>query len=62
MRDLSSPRWIVAKGLLFFVIAASAGMLLWMERPTVRVAKYVDPRLRYAGVVALLRAVVRRRT
>src|SRR5262245_43041364 len=83
VRDLSSRGWIVAKGLLFLLIAASTGALIWIDRPTLRVAalvallawssarfyyflfyvleKYVDPRLRYAGILALLRTIVGRR-
>ena len=30
-RDLTSTRWIVAKGLLFFVIVAASGALLVFE-------------------------------
>ena len=75
MRDLTSKRWIVAKGVLFLVIAAAAAALLILESPNLTTAvllallvwsscrfyyflfyvleKYVDPKLRYAGVFAL---------
>lgn len=83
MGDLESKRLIVLKGLLFLGILVGAGVLLFLERPTLQVAallavlvwasarfyyflfyvleKYVDPDLRYAGLVALLAALVRRR-
>ena len=38
MSDLKSPRWIVAKGLLFLAIAGIAGGLILLDRPTWRVA------------------------
>jgi len=81
MSDLTSKRWIVAKGLLFLAIAVSCGLLLWLNAPSFRTAilsgllawssarfyyflfyvleKYVDPRLKYAGVWALLRQMAR---
>ena len=76
MRDLSSKRLIVAKGTLFFVVAAASAALILLEAPSWRLAfllallvwaacrfyyflfyvleHYVDPRLRYAGLFALL--------
>jgi hypothetical protein len=38
MRDLASKRWIVAKGALFLVIAASTAGLLFLEAPFARTA------------------------
>ncbi len=38
MTDLTSPRAIYAKGILFVVGGLLASFLLWMERPTWRVA------------------------
>ena len=83
MRDLTSTRVIVAKGLLFAALAGVAGGLLLAERPSLRAAalltvlvwsvcrlyyflfhvleRYVDPSLRYAGLLALLRALWARR-
>ena len=84
MRDLTSPGWIVAKGVLFLAIAVLGAALLLAESPSARTAvllglvvwaacrfyyflfyvleRHVDPRLRYAGLVALLRAVLARRS
>ena len=83
MSDLTSKRWIVAKGLMFLGIAATAAVLVLLEAPTVRTAvllallawaacrfyyflfyvleRYVDPSLRYAGILALVRAMLARR-
>lgn len=82
MRDLSSKPLIVAKGILFLVVAAVSAALILLEAPSWRLAllmallvwaacrfyyflfyvleHYVDPRLRYAGLFALLSQVVRR--
>jgi hypothetical protein len=38
MRDLTSKRWIVAKGVLFLGLAAATGALVLMEAPSLRVA------------------------
>lgn len=38
MRELTSPLWITLKGALFLAIGTIAGTLLWLERPTFRVA------------------------
>ena len=84
MGDLKSKKLIVLKGLLFLGILVGAGVLLFLERPSLQVAallvvlvwasarfyyflfyvleKYVDPRLRYAGLFALLRAIRNRRS
>lgn len=82
MSDLQSHRWIVAKGVLFLILALlSASMIFW-ESPTFRVAvllailawasarfyyflfyvleQYVDPSLRYAGIIALLQTLMDR--
>jgi hypothetical protein len=77
MRDLTSKKWIVAKGILFLAIALSSAALILVEFPSWRIAallaalawgscrfyyflfyvleKYVDPTLRYAGLLDLLR-------
>jgi hypothetical protein len=84
MRELSSKRLIVAKGLMFLVLAGMAATLLIIEAPSFRVAvllailawascrfyyflfyvlqHYVDPKLRYAGLVAMLGQVRRIRS
>lgn len=83
MRDLSSRGLIVAKGLMFLVLAGVTATLLLLEAPSLRVAAlmallvwascrfyyflfyvlhhYVDPRLRYAGLLALVREIRRAR-
>ena len=38
MADLASPVLIYTKGVLFFLGGMSASVLLWMERPTLKVA------------------------
>jgi hypothetical protein len=38
MTDLTNPRWIKLKGLLFLCVGAFAALLLVLEQPTVRVA------------------------
>lgn len=38
MTDLKSKGWIVAKGLMFLVIAAASAALIWAEAPSWRVA------------------------
>jgi hypothetical protein len=38
MRDLTDPRWIKAKGILFLVLGAVSTALLWMQAPTWRSA------------------------
>ena len=38
MRDLTSKRWIVAKGVMFGVIAAASAVLLFLDAPTLRTA------------------------
>ena len=84
MTDLQSSRWIVAKGIMFFVIAVTAAVLILFESPTLLTAvllallawaacrfyyflfyvleRYVDPGLRYAGIIALVRAILARRS
>jgi hypothetical protein len=37
MRDLTDPRWIKFKGLLFLFVGIAAAVLLWLELPTLRV-------------------------
>ncbi len=83
MRDLSSRGLIVAKGLMFLVLAGVTATLLLLEAPSLRGAAlmallvwascrfyyflfyvlhhYVDPSLRYAGLLALLRQIGRTR-
>jgi hypothetical protein len=83
MRDLKSKTWIVAKGVMFLVIAVVATAMILVESPSLRVAflvailvwsacrfyyflfyvleKYVDPGLKYAGLLALAASVWRHR-
>jgi hypothetical protein len=83
MRDLTSKKWIVVKGILFLVIALSSAALVLVEFPSWRIAgllaalvwgscrfyyflfyvleKYVDPSLRYAGLLDLLKGRRRQR-
>lgn len=83
MKDLESRPWIVAKGILFLLLAIAAASLVLVERPSLRLAgllallvwascrfyyflfyvleKYVDPSLRYAGLLQLAAAIVRAR-
>jgi hypothetical protein len=83
MADLTSKRWIVAKGVMFLGIAAAAAALVLVEMPSLRLAAllallvwascrfyyflfyvlehYVDPTMRYAGLLDLLSGMRRRR-
>jgi hypothetical protein len=83
MGDLTSQRWIVAKGLLFFGIVLLTAGFLFLQLKTLQSAalialliwssarssyflfyvleRYVDPTLRYAGVLDLLRTIWSRR-
>jgi hypothetical protein len=38
MRDLSNPRWIQAKGLMFLAMGLASAALLILELPSLRVA------------------------
>ena len=38
MKDLTNPRWIKIKGLLFLFLGLLSAILLFFERPTLRVA------------------------
>lgn len=38
MRDLKNSKIIYAKGLLFLALGIGAGVLLWIEKPTLKVA------------------------
>jgi hypothetical protein len=38
MRDLTDPRWIKAKGVLFLVLGVLSAMLLLVEHPSARAA------------------------
>ena len=38
MKDLTDPRWIKLKGVLFLVVGLLASALLLLETPTMRVA------------------------
>jgi hypothetical protein len=38
MKDLTDPRWIKAKGVLFVFLGLFSGTLLLIERPTLRTA------------------------
>jgi hypothetical protein len=37
MKDLTNPAWIKAKGLLFLLLGVLSAILLFLERPTLRV-------------------------
>jgi hypothetical protein len=37
MKDLTNPAWIKAKGLLFLLLGLLSAVLLFFERPTLRV-------------------------
>jgi hypothetical protein len=36
MRNLTDPKWIQAKGCLFLLLGLLAGMLLFLEHPTLK--------------------------
>lgn len=38
MKDLTDARWIKLKGLLFLLLGTAAGLLLFLEEPTLKVA------------------------
>jgi len=38
MKDLTNPAWIKAKGILFLFLGLFSASLLFLERPTLRVA------------------------
>jgi hypothetical protein len=38
MKDLTDPRWIKAKGILFVILGLFSGTLLMVERPNFRTA------------------------
>ena len=38
MKDLTSPMWIKAKGILFLVVGLLAAVLLFLEHPTWKIA------------------------
>jgi hypothetical protein len=38
MRNLTSPTWIKTKGILFLFLGSAAAALLFLERPTMKVA------------------------
>ena len=83
MTDLTSPKWIVAKGLLFAGLALAAAALIFIEAPSWKLAAllallvwascrfyyflfyvlehYVDPTMRYAGLLDLMRGMRNRR-
>jgi hypothetical protein len=37
MKQLTNPRWITAKGMLFLFLGLGSGTLLFLERPTAKV-------------------------
>ena len=41
MKDLTSPAWIKAKGILFLVVGVLAALLLFLEHPTWKVAVFL---------------------
>ncbi len=83
MTDLKSKSWIVAKGVMFLVIAATTAVLILLEAPRLKIGvllilliwascrfyyflfyvleHYVDPTMRYAGLLDLLMGMKRRR-
>jgi hypothetical protein len=83
MTDLKSKQWIVAKGIMFGVIALAAAALIVAETPSVKLAvllallvwascrfyyflfyvleHYVDPTMRYAGLLDLVMGMRQRR-
>jgi hypothetical protein len=83
MTDLTSKKWIVAKGVMFAGIAVATAALILADRPTLKAAvllallvwsscrfyyflfyvleHYVDPTMRYAGLLDLLMGMRRRR-
>jgi len=38
MRDLSNPRWIKLKGVLFLLLGIAAAAILWLEQATLKSA------------------------
>ena len=42
MRDLTDPRWIKAKGILFFATGLASSVLLVAEHPEIRVVLLVS--------------------
>lgn len=82
MADLKSKKLIVAKGILFLIIALASFALILIQLPSWNTAlllgclvwassrfyyflfyvleKYVDPSLRYAGILALLQTIWKR--
>ena len=38
MKDLTDPRWIKGKGVLFLIVGLLASLLLWLEHPTWKAA------------------------
>ena len=38
MKDLSNPKWIKLKGLLFVLLGVAAAVLIWLENPTLKMA------------------------
>ena len=38
MKDLTDPRWIKFKGVLFLIVGLLAALLLWLEQPTLKAA------------------------
>jgi len=83
MRDLTSRKWIVVKGVMFALIALTTATLILAEMPTAKLAvlltmlvwascrfyyflfyvleRYIDPTMRYAGLVDLLMGMRQRR-
>jgi hypothetical protein len=83
MTDLTSRKWIVAKGAMFAGIAIASAALILADLPSLRIAAllallvwascrfyyflfyvlehYVDPTMRYAGLLDLLMGMRRRR-
>jgi len=83
VRDIKSKKLIVAKGLLFLLLALFSASLLFRQTPDAKtlflilvciwsfcrlyyftfyvLERYVDPSLRYSGLVSLLRHLGKRR-
>ena len=45
MKDLTDPRWIKFKGVLFFIVGALAAALLVLENPTIKTGSCSPSRL-----------------
>jgi hypothetical protein len=84
MRDLTSPKTMLLKAILFLVLVVVCGVGLWLQAPSLLTLAlvvvlawsasrfyyflfyvlhtYVDPTLRYAGLLSLVRQLAARQT